>query len=230
LREIYKSSSDDHIINKNIQKRFVRLTTFLNMAGNGALYMVKPFYPSLLLDSCESLTGNRDSISVPNNSKVSILYHMQSWTLSANGILLSGIVVDSNLKLQHEAKVDFDKDFGKKYGIEKGVLTNPDEGEVFAPPAMWLDAADLVLGRLKDAGLDFGKVMGVSGAGMQHGTVFWSKDAEGLLEGLDSKDGLVGQLGGGEGEWLAWVSRFPRDELFRFNLGSWSPGVCGTEC
>lgn len=108
--------------------------------------------------------------------------------------------MDSDLKLVHEAKVDFDKDLGEKYGIEKGVLTNPSEGEVFAPPAMWLDAADLVLGRLKDAGLDFARIMGVSGAGMQHGTVFWSKDAEQLLGSLDTGKSLAGQLGGSTGE------------------------------
>lgn len=115
--------------------------------------------------------------------------------------------MDSKLKLIHEAKVDFDKDFKQKYGIEKGVLTNPPEGEVFAPPAMWLDAADLVLGRLKEAGLDFGRVMGVSGAGMQHGTVFWSKDAERLLAGLDSSKSLASQLAGEDaGEWFPGFS------------------------
>lgn len=36
---------------------------------------------------------------------------------------------------------------------------------------MWLEAIDLVLTRLEDAGLDFGRVKGLSGAGMQHGTV-----------------------------------------------------------
>ncbi|SMR42231.1 unnamed protein product [Zymoseptoria tritici ST99CH_1E4] len=107
---------------------------------------------------------------------------------------LKGLVVSSDLKLIHEAKVDFDQDLGKKYGIEKGVLTNPSEGEVFAPPAMWLEALDLVLDRLKEAGLDFGRVKGVSGAGMQHGTVFWSRHAESLLANLDAGQPLVGQL------------------------------------
>ena len=109
---------------------------------------------------------------------------------------LKGIVVDSDLKLVHEAKVDFDEDM-KKYGIDKGVLTNPAEGEVFAPPAMWLDAINLVLDRLRDAGLDFSKVKGLSGAGMQHGTVFWSASAETLLKKLDSKKTLVEQLEAG---------------------------------
>ncbi|TKA43021.1 hypothetical protein B0A54_05969 [Friedmanniomyces endolithicus] len=106
---------------------------------------------------------------------------------------LKGLVVDSDLKLVYEAKVDFDEDF-KKYGIEKGVLTNPSEGEVFAPPAMWLEAVNLVLDRLRNAGLDFSKIKGLSGAGMQHGTVFWSADAESLLGHLDGSKTLVEQL------------------------------------
>ncbi|KAK5000532.1 hypothetical protein LTR28_013049, partial [Elasticomyces elasticus] len=113
---------------------------------------------------------------------------------------LKGIVVQSDLKLVHEAKVDFDADLSK-YGIEKGVLTNPSEGEIFAPVAMWLEAVDLVLQRLKESGLDFSRVKGLSGAGMQHGTVFWSKDAEALLEGLNPEKTLVEQLeAGSKGE------------------------------
>lgn len=102
-------------------------------------------------------------------------------------------MVDSNLKLHYESKVDFDADLGK-YGIEKGVLTNPSEGEIFAPVAMWLEAVDLVLQRLKDSGLNFSNVKGLAGAGMQHGTVFWSKDAEELLKSLDPARSIVEQL------------------------------------
>lgn len=59
---------------------------------------------------------------------------------------------------------------------------------------MWLEAVDLVLQRLKDEGVDFGKIKGLSGAGMQHGTVFWSKEAESLLANLDSNKTLLEQL------------------------------------
>ena len=113
--------------------------------------------------------------------------------MSSIHLSFSAIVVDSNLKLVHEAKVDFDEDLSK-YGIEKGVLTNPDEGEVFAPPLMWLDAVNLVLDRLVDQGLDFGRVKGLSGAGMQHGTVFWTKDAETLIFNLNPGKTLSEQL------------------------------------
>ena len=60
---------------------------------------------------------------------------------------------------------------------------------------MWLEAVDLVLQRIKEEGLNFGQLKGVSGAGMQHGTVFWSKNAEQLLKGLDAKKSLIEQLG-----------------------------------
>lgn len=93
----------------------------------------------------------------------------------------------------NEAKVDFDADLAK-YGIEKGVLTNPSEGEIYAPVAMWLDAIDLVLQRLKEDGLDFSRVKGMSGAGMQHGTVFWSKHAETILKSLNPAKPLAEQL------------------------------------
>lgn len=102
-------------------------------------------------------------------------------------------MVNSSLRLVHEAKVDFDADL-TKYGIEKGVLTNPSENEIFAPVAMWLEALDLVLQRLRESGLDFSKIMGISGAGMQHGTVFWSQDAENILGDLDAGKSLVEQL------------------------------------
>jgi xylulokinase len=108
-------------------------------------------------------------------------------------VLNIGIIVKSDLKLVHEAKVDFDADLSK-YGIHKGVLTNPEEHEVFAPVAMFLEAIELVLQRLKELGADFSKVKGISGAGMQHGTVFWSKSAEKLLESLDPGKTLLEQL------------------------------------
>lgn len=102
-------------------------------------------------------------------------------------------MVKSNLKLIYEAKVDFDADLSH-YGIQKGVLTNPDKGEIFAPVTMWLEAIDLVMSRLKEQGVNFAKVKGISGAGMQHGTVFWSKDADTLMGSLDPAKGLLEQL------------------------------------
>lgn len=104
-----------------------------------------------------------------------------------------GLVIDKDLTLKYESSVSFDADLGH-YGIHKGVLTNPDEGEIYAPNGMWLEAIELVLNRLRDAGCDFSHVQGLSGAGMQHGTVFWSSQAEKLLSSLDPSRSLVEQL------------------------------------
>lgn len=53
------------------------------------------------------------------------------------------------MKVLYEAKTDFDADLSQ-YGIRKGVFINEAAREVYAPIAMWLEAVDLVLQRLKD--------------------------------------------------------------------------------
>ena len=106
---------------------------------------------------------------------------------------LKGLVVTSDLKVVYLAKFDFDAD-AKGFNIKKGVQTNEAEHEVFAPVAMWLQAMDNVLQQLKDQGLDFGLVRGISGAGQQHGSVYWNHDAERILGGLDKGKSLEEQV------------------------------------
>ncbi|KAM5472208.1 putative xylulokinase [Microsporum ferrugineum] len=106
---------------------------------------------------------------------------------------LKGLVVSSDLKVVHIAKFDFDSD-SEGFNISKGVLTNEDEGEVFAPVAMWLQALDAVLQDLKHQGLDFSLVRGISGAGQQHGSVYWNESVEEILGGLDEGKTLEDQL------------------------------------
>lgn len=108
---------------------------------------------------------------------------------------LKGLVVSSDLKVEYEAKFDFDA-HSHGFNIKKGVLTNEAEHEVFAPVALWLQALDWVLNTLNEQGLDFGRVKGISGAGQQHGSVYWSADAERLMKGLDRGKKLEEQLAG----------------------------------
>lgn len=106
---------------------------------------------------------------------------------------LKGLAVTADLKVVHEAKFDFDADaFG--FNVTKGVLTNKAEHEVFAPVAMFLQAIDNVLDKLRTSGLNFEDVHGISSAGMQHGSVFWSADAEPMLSSLDPDKTLQQQL------------------------------------
>ena len=106
---------------------------------------------------------------------------------------LKGLAVTSDLKVVYEARFDFDAD-SEGFGIHKGVIANLEEHEVYAPVALWLQALDTVLERLKDKGIDFGRVRGISGAGQQHGSVYWSKAGEHALQSLDSSKSLASQL------------------------------------
>ncbi|KAJ5482516.1 Carbohydrate kinaseFGGYN-terminal [Penicillium sp. IBT 31633x] len=106
---------------------------------------------------------------------------------------LKGLVVNSDLKVVHVAKFDFDAD-SHGFPIKKGVLNNEAEHEVFAPVALWLQALDGVLETLRKQGLDFSRVKGISGAGQQHGSVYWGQNAESLLHNLDSSKALEAQL------------------------------------
>ncbi|KAF7712354.1 D-xylulose kinase [Penicillium ucsense] len=106
---------------------------------------------------------------------------------------LKGVAVNSDLKVEYLAKFDFDAD-STGFSIKKGVMTNEAEHEVFAPVALWLQAMDTVLESLRKQGMDFGRVKGISGAGQQHGSVYWNSDAEQLLQGLDAKKTLEDQL------------------------------------
>ncbi len=106
---------------------------------------------------------------------------------------LAAIIITSDLKVVYEAKVDFDADLSE-YGIKKGVHVNEAESEVYAPVAMWLEAVDLVLERLKEKGMPFSRIKGISGAGQQHGSVFWSQAGEELLANLDPGGRIVNQL------------------------------------
>lgn len=108
---------------------------------------------------------------------------------------LKGLAVTSQLKVVYETKFDFDAD-SSGFDVKKGVLTNEAEHEVFAPVAMWLQALDTVLGKLKESGLDFSRVKGISGAGQQHGSVYWNMDSEAVLSSLNGSRTLQQQLAG----------------------------------
>ena len=98
---------------------------------------------------------------------------------------LKGLAITSDLKVIYESKYNFDGD-SQGFGIKAGVLTNDAEHEVYAPVALWLRALDVLLSRLQESGLDFGRVRGVSGAGQQHGSVYWCGAGEKTLGRMDA--------------------------------------------
>lgn len=83
------------------------------------------------------------------------------------------IVTNASLKALNTYHVEFDQQFKTKYSIHKGVIAGED-GEIISPVHMWLDALDHVFEQMKKDNFLFERVAGISGSGMQHGSVFWA--------------------------------------------------------
>jgi xylulokinase len=83
-----------------------------------------------------------------------------------------------------------------EFRTSHGVHAAPDGRTVTTPPVMWIAALDLLLGRLRDAGVDLAAVRAVSGSAQQHGSVYLKADAPGALARLDPGRPLADQLDG----------------------------------
>lgn len=104
-------------------------------------------------------------------------------------------MLNSNLNIVNSDLVNFASDL-PHYKTEGGVYRDPkDDSRIVSPTLMWVEALDLMLQKLSKSGLDFSKIVAVSGSGQQHGSVYWNKGSAALLSALDSNKPLVDQLG-----------------------------------
>lgn len=106
------------------------------------------------------------------------------------------IVTNDRLEAVKTYNVEFDVAYKQKYHIHKGVRSNLDTGEIVSPVHMWLEAIDHVFGQMKADNFPFAQVRGISGSGMQHGSVFWAKSAQEKLHALESATSLSEALDG----------------------------------
>ncbi|KAH9042979.1 xylulose kinase-like protein [Lactarius hengduanensis] len=106
---------------------------------------------------------------------------------------LKALLIDEKAAVVHDFAVGYDKDL-PHYGTTNGATHGPGDGQVTSPVAMWVQALDLILQRMRDAGVDFSRIRAVSGAGQQHGSVYWSKSAADALASLDPSKSLLSQL------------------------------------
>ncbi|GAA5817612.1 hypothetical protein MFLAVUS_011160 [Mucor flavus] len=89
-----------------------------------------------------------------------------------------------------EEAINFDKDL-PEFGTVHGAII--DDNVVTSPTLMWVKALDLLLRRLKNSSY-IGSIRGISGAGQQHGSVYWNKDGIEHLKHLDPTKELYEQL------------------------------------
>ena len=64
-----------------------------------------------------------------------------------------------------------------------------------------MQALDLLLAKMQEADFPFHRVVGLSGSGQQHGSVYWREGAEQVLAGLQSDHSLHQQLKVGSSVW-----------------------------
>ncbi|NWK57398.1 carbohydrate kinase [Verrucomicrobiaceae bacterium N1E253] len=107
----------------------------------------------------------------------------------------SAILIDAeNGSIAHEASVNFEKDL-PHYGTTAGFVRGPNQGEVFSNPLMWVEALELLLGKLAANGAPLAQVSSISGSGQQHATVYLNEQFPLILDTLQPEAPLHAQLG-----------------------------------
>ncbi|XP_032092880.1 xylulose kinase isoform X2 [Thamnophis elegans] len=96
---------------------------------------------------------------------------------------LKVIAVDERLRVIYEDVINFDKDL-PEFGTQGGVYIHDDRLSVSSPVLMWIKALDLILEKMKSAGFNFSTVKALSGAGQQHGSVYWKEGGSSVLQNL----------------------------------------------
>ncbi len=84
-----------------------------------------------------------------------------------------------------ETAVNFGQDLSE-FDCPQGFLAHPDPLVKHSDPLLWAAALDLVLGRLHAQGAPLSQVVGVSGSGQQHGTVYLSHEFATALDGAET--------------------------------------------
>ena len=106
---------------------------------------------------------------------------------------ISALIIDpaSGAVLADES-VNFGKDL-PQYGAPSGFIPGGKGGEVHSDPLMWLDALDILFGKLS-AKTDLSVVSIIAGSGQQHGSVYLNARFAEILANLDSSQALSAQL------------------------------------
>uniref|UniRef100_A0A3P9HE44 Xylulose kinase n=1 Tax=Oryzias latipes TaxID=8090 RepID=A0A3P9HE44_ORYLA len=102
---------------------------------------------------------------------------------------LKAVIIDGDLRVVHRNAVQFDSEL-PEFRTEGGVHIHANRLMVTSPVLMWVKAFDLLLDKMKGAGLDFSRVAALSGSGQQHGSVFWKKGASETLKQLHPDQSL----------------------------------------
>ncbi|XP_037004104.2 xylulose kinase isoform X1 [Artibeus jamaicensis] len=113
------------------------------------------------------------------------------WDFSTQQVKV--VAVDAELNVFYEDSVNFDRDL-PEFGTQGGVHVHQDGLTVTSPVLMWVQALDSILEKMKTSGFDFSRVLALSGAGQQHGSIYWKAGASRVLTSLSPDLPLHEQL------------------------------------
>ncbi|CAF1369559.1 unnamed protein product [Didymodactylos carnosus] len=91
-----------------------------------------------------------------------------------------GVVIDEELNVVAEDSVSFnDKTLLKNYVLPNGFIVDKNDPDCITTPVLvWIEAFDVLLQKLRDQKtFDFKNIVGISGCGQQHGSVYWAENA-----------------------------------------------------
>ena len=110
---------------------------------------------------------------------------------------LTAIVIEisgDRRRIVFQHSLNFDRDL-PEYATTAGVRQGDEPGVVYAPPQMWADALDRVMGALATAAeVDIENIRAISGSAQQHGSVYLNCSAGALLASFDAAAPLAPQL------------------------------------
>ncbi|NWW35360.1 XYLB kinase, partial [Panurus biarmicus] len=99
---------------------------------------------------------------------------------------LKVIAIDEQLRVIYEDNVHFDKDL-PEFKTQGGAYIHGDRLTVTSPVLMWVKALDMILEKMKSSGFNFSQIRALSGAGQQHGSVYWKKGSNQILKNASSE-------------------------------------------
>ena len=77
---------------------------------------------------------------------------------------LKAALITRDGTLLYEQSVHFDHDLAH-FGTTNGAIQGDEEGKVYCPVALWIEALDILMDRLKASGkVDFSRIRGIGGA------------------------------------------------------------------
>eukprot|EP00948_MAST-09A_sp_MAST-9A-sp1_P002059 g2059.t1 len=153
-------------------------------------------------------------------------------SLSATIVRLDKTDEASALTVVFQESINFDKDLPRyktKGGFNVGAEGSVDPEAITAPTLMWVEALDLMMEKIKAAGLTK-DIVCISGSGQQHGSVYWAKGSEKLLHQRIRSGTLLNEKKEDESASHSLLVKFLQKTFAKQHSPIWADSTTGDYC